>query len=199
MAESAWNHQLSPSFASSELQAAYIEDPKSHNAGVGSQPPGYLRRSTRWQCGTDTRRQGAPRHLQIPPWPRGSCRAAIGQNSPTNRYSDSAPISSALGSPTRHGRTREGVASYLSGLYTSSTVRMARFLSSRKSRRATRAPALIPKSSIVCFERSRVMGMLKRTPLARRFSLTTLQGNYQHLSTTSVRFFFLFLFSLSFL
>ena len=57
---------------------------------------------------------------------------------------------------------------YLFGLYTSSTVKMARFCSSRKSRSVILAPSLIPSSSIVAWLTSSVMGMLNRTPLVRR-------------------------------
>jgi hypothetical protein len=66
------------------------------------------------------------------------------------------------------------IFAYLSGLYTSSTVKMAKCLSSRKSRRAKRAPGLTPSSSIFSCERSRVIGMLKRLPSASRLFSTTL-------------------------
>lgn len=47
-------------------------------------------------------------------------------------------------------------------------VRMARGDSSRKSRRVTLLPALRPSSAIRAWETSRVIGMEKRVPSARR-------------------------------
>lgn len=55
----------------------------------------------------------------------------------------------------------------------SSIVRIARFRSSRKSRRVMRAPGWRLLSETVCWETSRVMGIEKRLPSARRtFSQT---------------------------
>jgi hypothetical protein len=75
---------------------------------------------------------------------------------------------------TGHGARGRAGETHLSGLYMSSMVKMARLRSSRKSRSVIFLPGPRPSSSIVDWDTSRVMGMEKRMPLARRFSLTTL-------------------------
>ena len=52
---------------------------------------------------------------------------------------------------------------------------MARFLSSRKSRRVARAPGFKPAFSIVFSETSRHIGILQRLPSASRKFWTTLE------------------------
>lgn len=68
----------------------------------------------------------------------------------------------------------ESQQTHLSGRYTSSTVKMAKLRSSRKSRRVMRALGLMPRVSIVSCDASRVMGMVKRFPSARRLFSQTL-------------------------